>query len=71
LVVERAAVEAGIPATVMVEKRLHAEAARALGASEADVKRSVTALGTQVGGTWRAEEKCAALAAMVILGRAQ
>lgn len=68
-VIERTAANAGLATTVLVEKRLHADAARALGGSEAALKRRVAALGADVEGTWRAEEKGAALAAWMLLGR--
>ncbi|PYR57202.1 MAG: hypothetical protein DMF85_14365 [Acidobacteria bacterium] len=62
-VAEDALREAGVPSTVWVEKRLYADAARALGRTEASLKRTVAEMGRGLAGGWRAEDKGAALAA--------
>ena len=62
-VVEQAVRSCRLPARVTVERELYATAARALRTPAGRLKHRVTALGEQVGGPWRAEEKAAALAA--------
>jgi hypothetical protein len=64
-VVEEAIRACRLRLRVTVEKELYATAARALRTPAARLKRRVTALGEQVGGPWRAEEKAAALAAWI------
>jgi hypothetical protein len=57
----------GITCRVLVEKTAYASAAPLLGKSPADAKRVVAALGDSHEGSWRAEEKLAALAAWISL----
>jgi hypothetical protein len=57
-----------VKCTVIVEKSLAAEAARALGRSADEIKRTIAALGRGVNGPWRADEKAAATAAWYELG---
>ena len=57
----------GIDCKVLVEKTAYASAATLLGKSPADAKRIVAALGDFHEGSWRAEEKLAALAAWMSL----
>jgi hypothetical protein len=53
----------GLATTIIVERRLYTRAAKVLKLSEAELRRSATTLGKEVEGPWRADEKCAALAA--------
>jgi hypothetical protein len=62
-VTEEALRSEGLACSVWVERILYAGAAKALGRSEAQVKRTVTELGRVVTGGWRAEDKAAAVAA--------
>jgi len=58
-----------LPVTVTVEKELFVTASRKLGIPERRLKEKVGALGRQLDGPWRAEERAAALAAWVVLLR--
>ena len=49
------------------EKQLYARAATVLQLSEAQVRKTVAALGADGAGPWRAEEKTAAAAAWIML----
>lgn len=53
--------------SVTPEKELYARGARVLGMPEARIKSSLVALGKDVSGSWRAEEKAATLAAWMAL----
>jgi hypothetical protein len=57
----------GIPCTAFLEKTAYATAAVALGKSVAEAKSVAAALGNSHNGSWRAEEKLAALAAWTAL----
>jgi len=57
----------GIPCAVLVEKTAYAMAAAALHKSPAEAKRVAATLGDSHDGSWRAEEKLAALAAWMSL----
>ena len=57
----------GIPCAVLVEKTAYVTAAAALQKSPAEAKRVTAALGDSRDGSWRAEEKLAALAAWMSL----
>ena len=57
----------GIPCAVLVEKTGYVTAAAALQKSPAEAKRVTAALGDSRDGSWRAEEKLAALAAWMSL----
>ena len=57
----------GIPCAVLLEKSAYSTAAAALGKSPAEAKSIAAALGNSHDGSWRAEEKLAALAALTAL----
>jgi hypothetical protein len=57
----------GIPCAVLLEKTAYATAAAALQKSPAQAKRIAASLGDARDGSWRAEEKLAALAAWMSL----
>ena len=57
----------GIPCDVSVEKTLAETAAKQLKRSNAEITRTIAALGKTLGGTWRAEEKAACVAAWMAL----
>lgn len=57
----------GLPCSVVLERDAYIKAATTLARSEDDVKRAVLALGSSLGGPWRAEEKLAALVAWMNL----
>jgi len=59
----------GIECSVVVEKTLGAQALKTLGRSGGQIKKTVGALGSRLGGPWRAEEKAAATAAWMVLSR--
>lgn len=67
-VIERAARTARLRATVVVEKQLLDRAAKALRRSARGLKDRVSALGQDLDGSWRAEDKAAALVAWMALG---
>jgi len=64
---ETAALRCALPCTTIPERALFPQAAKSLRRSASDIKRKVTALGRLRGGTWRAEEKAAAVAAWLVL----
>jgi hypothetical protein len=66
-VIEDAARRARIPFATIPEKELFARAAKTLGRGEAQLKRELTAMGKDVGGSWKADDKAATLAAMLQL----
>jgi hypothetical protein len=66
-VLEDACREHGVTCAVLVEKTAYAKAAAALGKSRAEAKRVAAKLGESHEGSWRAEEKLAALAAWMSL----
>lgn len=66
-VIETAAGKSGLRAQVTPEKQLYAAAARALRTPVPRLKARVAALGEQVDGSWRSEDKAAALAAWMAL----
>jgi hypothetical protein len=53
--------------SIILEREAYAKAAAALALSEDNVKRAVSALGRSLVGSWRAEEKLAALVAWMNL----
>jgi hypothetical protein len=57
----------GIPCIVLLEKGAYARAAEKLRTTEAAAKRTIAQLGDLHDGSWRAEEKLAALAAWSML----
>jgi hypothetical protein len=57
----------GVSCDVSVEKTLAEKAAKRLKRSHAEITRTITALGKTLGGTWRAEEKAACVAAWMAL----
>jgi hypothetical protein len=66
-VLEEALQSAKLGCAVMIEKGAYAKAAAALGRTEDEIKRTVSALGRSAGGPWRADEKLAAAAAWMRL----
>ncbi len=66
---ERAARTGKLPCTTHVERALYDTAAARLRRPAWELKRAVTELGSEVTGPWRGEEKLAALAAWLLLGR--
>lgn len=58
----------GITCDVFVDKALAEKAARGLRRKDAEITRTVAALGKTLGGTWRADEKAACTAAWLVLG---
>ena len=66
-VVSTAAARQKLPRTIHRERDLHASAAQALGTPEQEIRRQLTALGRELTGSWRAEQKAAALAAWIVL----
>ncbi len=66
-VVEQALARQRLAHGVLLEKRALADAARALGKSEAEIGRALAAMGKQAGRPWRAYEKLAAIAAWMAL----
>ena len=56
-----------IPCDVTVEKTLAETAAKRLKCSNTDITRTIAALGKTLGGTWRADEKAACVAAWMAL----
>ena len=67
-VLEGALGEQGIPSKVLLEKTAYGTASSAFGKSPADTRRMIAGLGELQEGSWRAEEKLAALAAWMALG---
>ena len=66
-VVQQAALKSPLRCSIWRERDLYAEAADALGQSEAHVRSAVAALGRGVAGPWRAEQKAATVAAWLVL----
>ncbi len=66
-VVQEAALASALPCSIWRERDLYAAAAEALGLSEPSIRRTVTALGRGVAGSWRFEQKAATVAAWVVL----
>jgi hypothetical protein len=56
-----------VSCTVVVDKVLGAQAARALNRTAGEIKSVVAGMGAALGGPWRAEEKSAATAAWMVL----
>ena len=57
----------GLSCSVVVERYAYTHAAEVLKRSEGDLKRTLSGLGRQLGGPWRAEDKVAALVAWMAL----
>lgn len=57
----------GVACSVIVEKTLGAEAVKAIGRPQGQIKKVVERLGDSLDGPWRAEEKAAATAAWMVL----
>jgi len=66
-VVIDAAEKSGFKCTVIRERDLYADAAKRLKKSESAIRRTLTAIGREVDGGWRSEQKAAALIAWVLL----
>jgi hypothetical protein len=58
---------AGLKVSVTAERDLFSKAVETLGISEGNVKTELTAMGKSIEGSWRSEEKAAALAAWMAL----
>ena len=69
VVIEDALRLSGLQSLVAREKDLMSEGTKALGTSERKLKAELTMMGKTVAGSWRAEEKAAALAAWIELAR--
>jgi len=57
----------GLRCLVMIERNAYAEAAATLAVSEGELKRTLSVLGRERGGPWRADQKLAALVAWTAL----
>ena len=68
-VLEEAFLERKIPCRVLVEKSAYSTAAAEMGKTRAQLVRFAAKLGVTYNGSWRAEEKLAALAALLALAR--
>ena len=66
-VVQDAATRNGLPCAIWRDRDLHAAASGVLKISERVLRSRVAALGQDVDGPWRVEQKAAALAAWVVL----
>jgi hypothetical protein len=66
-VVEDAAKRSNVAPMIWRERDLYQSGAETLGRRETTLRAKVTALGTGLRGSWRAEQKAAALAAWVVL----
>lgn len=66
-VIEDVARKSEISTAITVEKQLLIQARRVLGRTLDRLKRDVAALGNELRGSWRAEQKAAALAAWMML----
>ena len=66
-VVEEAAAGSEVPCSIWRERDLYAAAAEALRQPEQRVRATVAELGGAVGGSWRAEQKGATVAAWLVL----
>jgi hypothetical protein len=66
-VVNTAAARQKLPRTIYRERDLHASAVQALRTPDEEIRRQLTALGRELPGSWRAEQKAAALAAWIVL----
>jgi hypothetical protein len=66
-IVEAAAAERDLPCCIWRERDLYAAAARGLRRHETELRRALKACGETVSGSWRAEQKAAALAAWLVL----
>jgi hypothetical protein len=64
-----AARSAGFDSTVFVERELHEKAEHALRIPVDQLRAKLTELGRVVDGSWRAEDKLAALAAWLVLAK--
>jgi hypothetical protein len=68
-VVEDGAVRSGLTCSIWRERDLYATAAAVLEQPEPALRGTVVALGRTIAGSWRAEQKAAALAAWLVLAR--
>ncbi|GAC1680275.1 MAG: hypothetical protein PVS2B2_18530 [Candidatus Acidiferrum sp.] len=59
----------GVRCSVFLEKEAYARAAEELNFTEGAARRTVAQIGESHEGTWRSEEKMAALAAWIALAR--
>jgi hypothetical protein len=66
-ILEDALRSAKLACAMILERETYLKAAAALGRTEDQVKRTVSALGRSAGGPWRADEKLAAAAAWLRL----
>ena len=65
----QAAQSAGLPLIIVSEKDAAAETAHALGITPASLQRHVAEIGHIAGAPWRADQKLAAMAAMLAIAR--
>lgn len=66
-VIEHGMKVAGLKVSVTAERDLFSKAVKTLGITEGKLKTELTAMGKRVEGSWRSEEKAAALAAWMAL----
>jgi hypothetical protein len=66
-VVEQALAAGGLPSSVWRARDLYGAAAKVLRDTEPQIRSTVTALGREIEGPWRAEQKAAAIAAWLVL----
>ena len=66
-VVEQTLAASRLPCSVWRERDLYAAAAEALGQPEPRIRNTLAALGRGIDGSWRAEQKAAAVAAWLVL----
>jgi hypothetical protein len=57
----------GVRCAIFVERKVYEQAAEILKRSEKDLKQSLTQMGRLSGGSWRGDDKLAALAAWLVL----
>jgi hypothetical protein len=57
----------GVSCAIFVERKVYEQAAEVLKRSEKDLKQSLTQMGRLSGGSWRGDDKLAALAAWLSL----
>jgi hypothetical protein len=66
-IIERAAAHARLKCSIWRERDLHQSAAAVLGRSDEEIRVTLTGLGREFKGAWRAEQKAAALAAWMLV----
>ena len=66
-IIEQAALHSALPCDLCRERDLYQRAVGALRLRDDRLRKAVTELGRPVGGSWRAEQKAAAIAAWIVL----